>query len=112
MFYDDDLGIEKYFFPVCLISECASATINVYLYSVHLGIRNVTAVFHFPFKVSSTSLWMLFMSFYEHDVVVAYTCTIVSLSSFAMRRTSSATLGLMRLPSLYYYYCRHRDISI
>ena len=52
MFYDDDLGIEKYFFPVCLISECASATINVYLYSAHLGIWNVTAVFHFPFKAT------------------------------------------------------------
>ena len=50
MFYDDDLGTEKYLFPVCLISECDSATVNVYLYSVHLGIWNVTAVFHFPFK--------------------------------------------------------------
>ena len=49
MFYDNDLGTENIFFPVCLISEYASATINVYLYSVHLGIWNVTAVFHFPF---------------------------------------------------------------
>ena len=41
---------KKQFFSVCLISECASATINVYLYSVHLGIWNVTTVFHFPFN--------------------------------------------------------------
>ena len=52
MFYDDDLGIENIFFPVCLISEYASFTINVYLYSIHLGIWNVTAVFQFPFKVA------------------------------------------------------------
>ena len=50
MFYDDDLGTENIFFPVCLISEYASFTINVYLYSIHLGIWNVTAVFQFPFK--------------------------------------------------------------
>ena len=48
MFYDDDLGTENIFFPVCLISEYASFTINVYLYSIHLGIWNVTAVFQFP----------------------------------------------------------------
>ena len=52
MFYDDDLGIENIFFPVCLISEYASATINVYLYSIHLGIWNVTAVFQFPNRLS------------------------------------------------------------
>ena len=51
MFYDDDLGTENMFFPVCLISEYASVTINVYLYSIHLGIWNVTAVLQFPFKV-------------------------------------------------------------
>ena len=50
MFYDDDLGTENIFFPVCLISEYASFTINVYLYSIHLGIWNVTAVFQFPFN--------------------------------------------------------------
>ena len=50
MFYDDDLGTEILFFPVCLISEYASFTINVYLYSIHLGIWNVTAVFQFPFN--------------------------------------------------------------
>ena len=50
MFYDDDLGTENIFPPVCLISEYASFTINVYLYSIHLGIWNVTAVFQFPFK--------------------------------------------------------------
>ena len=50
MFYDDDLGTENIFFLVCLISEYASVTINVYLYSIHLGIWNVTAVFQFPFK--------------------------------------------------------------
>ena len=44
----------KYFFPVCLISEYASVTINVYLYSIHLGIWNVTAVFQFPFKIHTT----------------------------------------------------------
>ena len=52
MFYDDDLGTENIFFPVCLISEYASFTINVYLYSIHLGIWNVTAVFQFPFKIT------------------------------------------------------------
>ena len=50
MFYDDDLGTENIFFPVCLIGEYASVTINVYLYSIHLGILNVTAVFQFPLK--------------------------------------------------------------
>ena len=50
MFYDDDLGTENNFFPVCLISEYASVTINVYLYSIHLGIWDVTAVFQFPFN--------------------------------------------------------------
>ena len=50
MFYDDDLGTEI-FFPVCLKSEYASVTINVYLYSIHLGIWNVTAVFQFPFNL-------------------------------------------------------------
>ena len=50
VFYDDDLGTEIFFFSVCLISKYSSVTINVYLYSVHLGIRNVTGVFHFPFK--------------------------------------------------------------
>ena len=53
MFYDDDLGTENIFFPVCLISEYASFTINVYLYSIHLGIWNVTAVFQFPFKTKA-----------------------------------------------------------
>ena len=52
MFYDDDLGIENIFFPVCLIREYASVTINVYLYSIHLGIWNVTAVFQFPFNTA------------------------------------------------------------
>ena len=54
MFYDDDLGTENIFFPVCLISEYASFTINVYLYSIHLGIWNVTAVFQFPFNKMSS----------------------------------------------------------
>ena len=44
----DDLGTEQK--ELCLLSEYASVTINVYNYSVHLGIWNVTAVFHFPFK--------------------------------------------------------------
>ena len=39
-----------FFSPVYLISKYASVTINVYLYSVHLGIWNVIAVFQFPFK--------------------------------------------------------------
>ena len=52
MFYDDNLGTENIFFPVCLISEYASVTINVYLYSIHLGILNVTAVFQFPFNTN------------------------------------------------------------
>ena len=51
MFYDDDLGTENIFFPVCLISEYASVTINVYIYSIHLGIWDVTAVFQFPFNL-------------------------------------------------------------
>ena len=55
MFYDDDLGTENIFFPVCLISEYASFTINVYLYSIHLGIWNVTAVFQFPFKANKAT---------------------------------------------------------
>ena len=50
MFYDDDLGTEIFFLSVCLISKYASVTINVYLYSIHLGIWNVTAVFQFPFN--------------------------------------------------------------
>ena len=50
MFYDDDLGTEIFFLPVCLISKYASVTINVYLYSIHLGIWNVTDVFQFPFN--------------------------------------------------------------
>ena len=46
VFYVDALG--TFFFPVFLISEYASVTINVYLHSVHLGIWNVIAVLHFP----------------------------------------------------------------
>ena len=44
------LFCKTYFPPVCLISEYASVTINVYLYSIHLGIWNITAVFQFPFN--------------------------------------------------------------
>ena len=51
MFYDDDLGTENIFFPSLSDNvEYASFTINVYLYSIHLGIWNVTAVFQFPFN--------------------------------------------------------------
>ena len=46
----------NFFFPVCLISEYASITINVYLYSIHLGIWNVTAVFQFPFNIWTCNL--------------------------------------------------------
>ena len=40
----------KLFLSVCLISEYASVTINVYLYSIHLDICNATAAFKVPFK--------------------------------------------------------------
>ena len=58
MFYDDDLGTENIFSPVYLITEYASVTINVYIYSIHLGIWNVTAVFQFPVKAGS-ACWMV-----------------------------------------------------
>ena len=38
MLYVDDLGIEQNICSVCLISEYASVTINVYLYSIHLDV--------------------------------------------------------------------------
>ena len=70
MFYDDDLGTENNFFSVCLISKYSSVTINVYLYSVHLGIRNVTAVFQFPFKIRTSDNW-------EWNVIVEFLVNVL-----------------------------------
>ena len=84
MFYDDDLGTENIFFPVCLISEYASFTINVYLYSIHLGIWNVTAVFQFPFNLGHYMRTLFFDIMQAEDVLF-----ICILSSKPETRTTS-----------------------
>ena len=80
MFYDDDLGTENIFFPVCLISEYASFTINVYLYSIHLGIWNVTAVFQFPFNKNRAETILLYWVKWQGEFI-AY-CVVRNEKTF------------------------------
>ena len=91
MFYDDDLGTENIFFPVCLISEYTSFTINVYLYSIHLGIWNVTAVFQFHFKINKRYLNIQqthTMAFSNMNTTVIYISGAVSMARFTCDPTS------------------------